>query len=268
MTLILFLVFIITFFLPDLRPVYSEEGEEWQLQDVNTEIPVSTMGLKSRSESFPYQYHDFDFCQSAETASSIGSYQDGLFGPRSPYLINFLENKDCTLLCKKSYSRTIKQKLEDLKNAIASDYEHRWFVDERPVKWCFMVIGHGLHCRNSFPVGCYVTPTKNTCRQILKSPKKYAYYLFNHVDLQFIYRSEDTEKGDAGANQGQIVLVKATPASIDHRLHPHRSSLSCDGYTTPLVLPSITYNGNFTISYTYSVSFYKNNTMKRPSRWD
>lgn len=82
------------------------------------------------------------------------------------------------------------------------------------------------------------------------------------------FHSGATEEwGDGfGANGGRIISVKVSPQSINHR-NPEQPNCS---NLEPLEIPSSTLpNGQkLNITYTYSVKFVQNNTIKWSSRWD
>lgn len=67
-----------------------------------------------------------------------------------------------------------------------------------------------------------------------------------------------------GANGGRIISVKVEPASINHV----NGKLDCGANADPLAIPAKTDDHDINITYTYSVKFVQDNTVKWSSRWD
>lgn len=76
----------------------------------------------------------FDFCTSDEHDSPVENLGQVLFGERirpSPYEISFREDKTCSKLCTKKYSKDSteqQEKLATLMRGIALNYQHHWCV--------------------------------------------------------------------------------------------------------------------------------------------
>lgn len=92
------------------------------------------------------------------------------------------------------------------------------------------------------------------------------YYPFNHVSLTITYHSGASEEWGVGfgANGGRIISVKVVPASINHK-NPEK--LDCNS-NEPLAIPTKSENMNINITYSYSVKFVQNDSIKWSSRWD
>lgn len=87
------------------------------------------------------------------------------------------------------------------------------------------------------------------------------------MNLTITYHSGAAEEWGVafGANGGRIISVKVEPASINHR-DPNK--LDCSRQAEPLAIPTETLNGPLNITYTYSVRFVQDNSVKWSSRWD
>lgn len=152
-----------------------------------------------------------------------------------------------------------------------------------PVTWCYVGEDHKTYCNTGFPMGCYVGITP---REVCFSNPSYrqpdSYYLYNHVDLVVTYHSGANEEwgsvfhGKAGRIICKIVAflilfllfrflaVKVTPSSY---AHPGRV---CRTSGEPLVFKS-NFPGKsevLNVTYTFSIKFVENNTVKWSSRWD
>lgn len=236
--------------------------------------------MNTEESVIPYEYHHFDFClakdESNSPAENLGQV---VFGERirpSPYKIKFLENQTCSTVCTKFYKggdSDSDRKLMVLKKGMSLNYQHHWIVDNMPVTWCYPLQNDRQYCSTGFPMGCLVRNSRNneyedSCPYYNNYNKPGTYYPFNHVDLTITYHSGETEEwGNAfKQNGGRIVSVKVIPRSIHHtdKDHPDCSN------PQPLELPAAPFpeGKQFEITYTYSVTFVQNNTIKWSSRWD
>uniref|UniRef100_A0A336LZU5 Transmembrane 9 superfamily member n=1 Tax=Culicoides sonorensis TaxID=179676 RepID=A0A336LZU5_CULSO len=121
------------------------------------------------------------------------------------------------------------------------------------------------YCSTGFPIGCLLRKDGN-CPINIDNSKEGNYYLFNHVDLLITFHSGDSEEWGAnfGNKGGRIISVKVTPRSINHK-----KTLNCLA-KEPLNIPaaSIPIDQTLEITYSYSVQFKKDNSIKWSSRWD
>lgn len=112
------------------------------------------------------------------------------------------------------------------------------------------------------------------------NPAKYhkpdTYYPFNHVEFTITYHDSKAEEtsdasggGGAGQNspiRGRIISVKVEPMSIDQQIVD--GQLTCD-ISKPKEIPRELATGTqFNITYTYSITFKMNDSIKWSSRWD
>ncbi|XP_053607218.1 transmembrane 9 superfamily member 2 [Plodia interpunctella] len=265
------------FYLPGLAPVNYCKATEENAKSCKNEIPLFVNRLNTEESVIPFEYHHFDFCLADEAQSPVENLGQVVFGERirpSPYKINFLKDVRCASPCSKIYKpndpESVK-KLNLLKMGAALYYQHHWILDNMPVTWCYVVNEGGkTFCSTGFPMGCKVSGDSDTsCGPIvsqkgdLKKGEDY-FYLFNHVDLEITYHSGDKEDwGVDFTNGGRIISAKIKPASIDHQ---KAEKVDCN-FQTPLVLPK-TLTEMLNITYTYSVTFHMNNSIKWSSRWD
>ena len=244
------------------------------------EVILYVNRLNTEESVIPYEYHHFDFCLAADESNSpVENLGQVVFGERirpSPYAIKFMENKTCAVACTKSYmggQSDSDRKMMILKKGMSLNYQHHWIVDNMPVTWCYPLSNDRQYCSTGFPMGCLVRYSKNSefedsclINQLYNKPG--TYYPFNHVDLVITYHSGAAEEwGNAfKQNSGRIVSVKVTPMSIKHE---NKDKPDCSN-PQPLEMPAapVMDGKAVEITYTYSVYFVQNNTIKWSSRWD
>ncbi|XP_030578811.1 transmembrane 9 superfamily member 2-like [Archocentrus centrarchus] len=84
-----------------------------------------------------------------------------------------------------------------------------------------------------------------------------SFYIFNHVDITIYYHIVEHEQLGA-----RLVAAKIEPKSYEH---PNDQSPDCSG--GPKFLKN-KHTGMFKITYTYSVNFVEDKTIRWASRWD
>ncbi|XP_037960116.1 transmembrane 9 superfamily member 2 [Teleopsis dalmanni] len=262
------------FYLPGLAPVnYCKKSEVSSICVSNVTLFVNR--LNTEESNLPYEYHHYDFCVGNEQNSPVENLGQVVFGERirpGPYKIEFLEDVDCEVVCKRNYTGgdpDSDRRMMVLKTGISLNYQHHWIVDNMPVTWCYSLENEKQYCNTGFPMGCLVPPdSADGCAINSNYNKRGYYYLFNHVDLQINYHSGFSEEKSLGldANGGRIISVKVQPRSINHA-DPNKPV--CKN-AEPLAIKSssLVKGERLTIVYTYSVKFVKNNTVKWSSRWD
>ncbi|XP_034936872.1 transmembrane 9 superfamily member 2 [Chelonus insularis] len=265
-----------TFYLPGLAPVnYCKAGDN--VETCKSDIELYVNRLNTQESVIPYEYQHFDFCTTtADKPSPVENLGQVVFGERirpSPYKLKFMQNMQCEKVCTKTYvagNKEDEEKLEILKNGMALNYQHHWIVDNMPVTWCYHFNDDTdrQYCSTGFPMGCY-SKESQTSQDICNSNygKPNTYYLFNHVDLTITYHSGEAEEwgNNFKENGGRIISIKVVPRSIKHP----QDAPDC-GLKTPLDIPTgkLTHDQKIAITYTYSVAYIKNNTIKWSSRWD
>ncbi|XP_078544745.1 transmembrane 9 superfamily member 2-like [Lissotriton helveticus] len=254
------------FYLPGLAPVNfcnPEKGSSCQSQ-----IQLFVNRLDSVESVIPYEYDAFDFCIDKDEKRPSENLGQVLFGERiesSPYKFTFKKNEICATVCSKSYDLSKdgdRSKLTFLKKGIMQLYQHHWIVDNMPVTWCFPGEENHQFCIPGFPIGCAAGPDSQEnvygCPKNLKSNKENTLYLFNHVDLTITYHDGDGENWEGA----RLVAAKLVPKSVKH---PSKEPLTCVGPPMEIIDGK---TGKFDVTYTYSIKFEKDNSIKWVSRWD
>ncbi|XP_056137240.1 transmembrane 9 superfamily member 2 isoform X2 [Lampris incognitus] len=267
-----YLLFIIlclssAFYLPGLAPVsFCEESKGGDA--CQTSIQLFVNRLDSVESVLPYEYDVFDFCKDAEEKRPSENLGQVLFGERietSPYKFNFNQEVKCKPVCTKSYKKGNQEdaaKLDFLKRGMLLNYQHHWIIDNMPVTWCYDVEDSQKYCNPGFPIGCLVTSdgrAKDTCVINSEFNKKNTFYVFNHVDIKITYHSGATE----GWKGARLVAATLEPKSIKH---VDEKNPTCEG-VSPMEIPG-EFENEVTVTYTYSVTFEQNNSIKWASRWD
>ncbi|KAF7997992.1 hypothetical protein HCN44_009390 [Aphidius gifuensis] len=266
-----------SFYLPGLAPVnFCRVGDD--TKTCKSEIKLFVNRLNSDESVIPFEYYHFDFCMSEDKESPVENLGQVVFGERirpSPYKLEFLKEDYCRKTCTKTYvggDEQSEMKLNRLKEGMEKNYQHHWIVDNMPVTWCYRS-DERQYRTTRFPMGCF---SKNngqlpysTCGVNSAYNKDNTYYLVNHVDITITYHSGEKEEwGSSFGNKGgRIIAVEAVPRSINHRSPDHPD---CSIKAPPLEIPAdkLKPNEKLDITYTYSIHFKMNNTIKWSSRWD
>lgn len=261
------------FYLPGLAPkTYCKKSVETKTCPSQVDIFVNR--LDSIESVLPFEYDHFDFCKAdVDERSPSENLGQLMFGERirpSPYKLDFLNPVKCVKVCTKEYkigeSKDIK-KLRLLKKAMNLNYQQHWIVDNLPITWCYITDTNREFCSRGFPIGCFVNKfgvKKDACSLFKNFNRPSSYYVFNHLDIQITYRSGKNEEWGASFMEegGRIISAKVNVRSIS------ADSKDCQSQE-PLRL-----SGNpkeakeYTIPYTYSVSYKQRHDIKWASRWD
>ena len=117
--------------------------------------------------------------------------------------------------------------------------------------------------RSGFPMGCYVTPQgvpKDACIISEKYRQASTFYLFNHVDITIYYHS-----GQVGQFEGnRLVQARVIPHSYEHK----NGKVDCSPKDTQPKAIQNKIKDPVEITYSYSIKFEENNSVKWASRWD
>ncbi|XP_060516751.1 transmembrane 9 superfamily member 2 [Cylas formicarius] len=270
--LLLNFVSVYSFYLPGLAPVNFCRKED-EIEGCKAEVKLYVNRLNTEASAIPYEYSYFDFCLPPDDSPSpVENLGQVVFGERirpSPYLIEFMKNVSCVEVCKKKYKGNNKEdieKLKTLRKGIGLNYKHHWIVDNMPVTSCYLNREGKIVCIPGFQMGCYSKNGRTTCTPEIEGPD--SYFIYNHVDLIITYHSGAEEEWGSrfGSNGGRIISIKVIPRTIDHK----DSSDKCSRNSNPLRLPNdaLGKDQELEITYTYSVMFVQNNSVKWSSRWD
>jgi len=273
-----------SFYLPGLAPVTYCKNQETEGGICTTDVKLFVNRLNSEESVIPYEYHHFDFCQADESNAPSENLGQVVFGERirpSPYKISFLDDdKGCQVLCTKSYrsSNTDDQKkLSLLRKGMFMNYQHHWIVDNMPVTWCYPVENGQHYCSTGFPMGCFVDKKgnpKDACVISRDYSTANSYYVFNHVDIEIAYHDGFQEDWGRFLNTeqvgGRIVSVKLTPRSIEHNKEDAKNGKCKSEPVGGMKAMSIPGEGSVDseITYSYQVTFKKQNEIRWSSRWD
>lgn len=251
-----------SFYLPGLAPVNFCEVNQGKAK-CPSNVTLFVNKLDSDQSVIPYEYHSFDFCLGSEAESPVENLGQVLFGERirpSPYKIAFKEQKQCALLCDKTYDTGKSEdgdRIKLLKRGMKLNYQHHWIIDNMPVTFCFINQQNMNVCTTGFPMGCYVTPDgkpKDACVLDARYRNQDSYYLFNHVDIKIEYRDMSTDPNFLDEKVGgRIIRIKIQPRSIKHE---NSDKLDCNINAAPQAIgPN---DKKFKIFYTYSIVWEKN----------
>ncbi|EDO38363.1 predicted protein [Nematostella vectensis] len=256
------------FYLPGLAPVsYCESSKE---QDgCKAQINLYVNRLDSVDSVIPYEYSSFDFCLAKDSKSSPSeNLGQVVFGERirpSAYNLSFKKEVKCETLCTKTYDTSKNEdnkKLDFLRSGIALNYQNHWIVDNMPVTWCYDVTDEERkYCSTGFPIGCFVTAdgqARDACVTSTKFSTADTHYVFNHVDITITYHSGKGEEW-IGA---RLLSAKLVPRSLKHE-----KASDCGANQDVLGIPA-KLSSTLKITYTYSVTYVENNSLKWASRWD
>lgn len=264
------------FYLPGLAPVNYCKSQEAS-EPCKSDVKLYVNRLNTEESVIPYEYHHFDFCPTDEANSPVENLGQVVFGERirpGPYKIDFLQDVQCKKACTRTYKGgdpESDKRLMVLKKGMSLNYQHHWIVDNMPVTWCYPLENDRQFCSTGFPMGCLVRhhpDGEESCPINPNYNKPGVYYLFNHVDLIITYHSGEMEEWGVGfkENGGRIISVKVVPSSIKH---PNPDALDCTSREPLEILSNAIPTGETQkITYTYSVKFIQNNTIKWSSRWD
>uniref|UniRef100_A0A8C9J431 Transmembrane 9 superfamily member n=1 Tax=Panthera tigris altaica TaxID=74533 RepID=A0A8C9J431_PANTA len=254
------------FYLPGLAPVNFCEASR-ETATCKSTVALFVNRLDSVESVLPYEYNTFDFCKDSEKRNPSENLGQVLFGERissSPYKFPFNRTGTCIKVCVKSYDTANddqEKKLAFLRKGIRLNYQHHWIIDNMPVIWCHNTGDGTKYCTPGFPIGCFIAKSGESKHACLIHPefnKSHIYFLFNHVDITIAYHE------DSGRNGGFARLVSARLEPQSHK-HSGEGRLACNG--PPMEIPE-EHTEKFNVTYTYSVQFEENKSIKWASRWD
>ncbi|KAJ6926288.1 hypothetical protein NC651_010650 [Populus alba x Populus x berolinensis] len=130
-----------------------------------------------------YRYFDLPFCSSGPTKDKKEALGELLNGDRlvtAPYKLDFLNDKDSEIACKK---RLTKEQVAQFREAVSKDYYFQMYYDDLPV-WGF--------------IGKVEKEGKN-------DPSEYKYYLFKHLHFTIFYNKDRVIEIAALSDQKNVV---------------------------------------------------------------
>ncbi|CAI9758124.1 unnamed protein product [Fraxinus pennsylvanica] len=112
-----------------------------------------------------YRYFDLPFCSPAhmkEKKEALGEVLNGDRLVSAPYKLDFLQDKDSQIVCKKTLS---KKEVVQFRKAIIKDYYLQMYYDDLPI-WGFL---------------------RKVEKEGKSDPNEYKYYLFKHLHFEIFY---------------------------------------------------------------------------------
>ncbi|CDY52038.1 BnaA08g31510D [Brassica napus] len=115
-----------------------------------------------------YRYFDLPFCVPEgvkEKKEALGEVLNGDRLVSAPYKLNFREEKDSEVYCKKKLS---KEEVRKFRQAVEKDYYFQMYYDDLPI-WGF--IG-------------------KVDKEIKSDPSEYKYFLYKHIEFEILYNND------------------------------------------------------------------------------
>jgi len=247
------------FYVPGVRPLELKKGDP---------VDLKVNALTSVHTQIPRDYYRLPFCEPINgpkmASENLGEFLTGNKIQSSPFGINMLIEKYCTILCQKTLDR---MSFKNLSRHIAADYHNNWIIDNLPSA-AMMHNKEGdklLRYAGGFPLG-FFDPTDKVA------------IIYNHVNIVIDYHQYDP-----AVKEYRVVGFAVEPMSVNHK---YEGGLQWDGIDTKGFTTSLqTCPGgsmhfdrmsirepqkvapNETILYTYDV-IWQESTTAWSSRWD
>jgi len=261
-----------SFYLPGLAPVsYCREESQDPENQCKSDFEIFVNRLTSSDSAIPFEYNSFDFCKDETESSPTENLGQVMFGERirpSPYKLKFGEDRQCKQVCTKKYTEDDDQ-MKFLKHGMMFSYEHHWIVDNMPLAWCYNIKKDGdsdsddtsnKYCQAGFPMGCYVQKNgkqKDACVMSPNYKDADTFYLFNHMEITIYYH-----EGGQNYVGNRLVQARVVPRS-----HDWSKGDECAESKNPMAIPA-KLNAPLEVTYSYSITYVKDNNVKWASRWD
>ncbi|TYZ60947.1 hypothetical protein PybrP1_008688 [[Pythium] brassicae (nom. inval.)] len=244
------------FSLPGVQMTTYKKGEH---------LPLFVNSLTSAETLLPLDYYKLPFCQPEKIeykSENLGEYLTANRIQNSPYEIKFLEDQECTLLCKQTYKE---EELKKLDAGVKNAYRVNWWVyaprelrilDNLPVTSGSADGPLGV----GFPLGSF-NPEVEVVPQ-----------LHNHVKIRIGF-NDVFEAESSGGDEGRIVDFTVVPYSFEYAessVQKDKNRLktcehSGDSRLRPLYLKA---GGELPVYWTYSVEWIRDNDKEWRTRWD
>ncbi|GAV58450.1 EMP70 domain-containing protein [Cephalotus follicularis] len=115
-----------------------------------------------------YRYFDLPFCSSApvkEKKEALGEVLNGDRLVSAPYKLDFLNDRDSEIACKKTLE---KEEVAKFRDAVSKDYYFQMYYDDLPI-WGFL---------------------GKVNKEGKADPSEYKYYLFKHLQFNILYNKD------------------------------------------------------------------------------
>lgn len=242
------------YYVPGVAPIAYSKGDP---------VPVLANGLHSLSGVAPYRYYVAPFCRPPIIETNKESLGQILMGDRfetSPYTLKMQEDQKCETLKCENDPQVSSQQLQILEKLIEADYRGYLVIDNLPVfnNGSLVYFGKCVDLPKAqqyeFLRG-YALGVRSKCTG--KST-----LINNHLDFKIQYHISDD-----GEDQFMVVGFTARPMSIDWSGKGCTDDIDIvNGAPEPLTIEKAKARGK--ISWTYSVTWVEEPSIKWASRWD
>lgn len=242
------------YYVPGIAPVAYGKGDP---------VPVLANGLHSLSGVAPYRYYVAPFCRPPIIETNKESLGQILMGDRfetSPYTFKMQENQKCEVLKCENDQEISNNQLQILEKLIEADYRGYLVIDNLPTfnNGSLVYFGKCL----DLPKAQQYEFLRGYALGVRKKCTGKDTLVNNHLDFQIQYHVSDE-----GEDQFMVVGFTARPMSIDW------NGKACNGQVdikngVPEPLSIETAKARKKISWTYSVTWVEEPTIKWASRWD
>ena len=188
-------------------------------------------------------------------SENLGEYLTANRIENSPYEIKFLEDKECTVVCKQEYGEEAIATWED---KIKGSYRINWILDNLPAT--SMSLEGGLVV--GFPLGSF------------NSEVEVVPQLHNHVKIIIGYNNNPVNGAAFSVEKGRIVDLQVVPYSFEYAPsnfdEKNNRMTACEhssGPQRPLYVRKDK-NGKMPVIWTYSVEWVLDNEHDWRTRWD
>ena len=246
----------------------------------NEKLIMTANALDSISTQLSFDYYSLPFCQPNEGIirgnENLGQKLSGNTIDNTPYQINMLQNKQCEVLCTKTYSR---DHISEFVAKIKQNYYVNFMLDNLPAAKKLILFNSNEEAKrveDELSNFRFNTTTKKIIQdeqeyiyekgyplgQIIKTfdPKNDNIAINNHLDIWILH------------NQiGNIVGFEVEEFSINHKVTESQKngSISCDLNHGEMIIDGKGFSkvNSMDITWTYSINFRQSN-KQWISRWD
>ncbi|GAV58446.1 EMP70 domain-containing protein [Cephalotus follicularis] len=154
-------------FLCSLTPVRSDASNH--RYKVGDDVPLYANKVGPfHNPSETYRYFDLPFCSSApvkEKKEALGEVLNGDRLVSAPYKLDFLNDRDSEISCKRKLT---KEEVAKFRDAVSKDYYFQMYYDDLPI-WGFL---------------------GKVDKEGKADPSEYKYYLFKHLQFNIFYNKD------------------------------------------------------------------------------
>ncbi|KAL2531164.1 Transmembrane 9 superfamily member 2 [Abeliophyllum distichum] len=155
---------------------------------IDTKLEILCPFTPIRSDLFhnpseTYRYLDLPFCTPAhlkEKKEALGEVLNGDRLVSAPYKLDFLQDKDSEIVCKKKLT---KEEAAQFRKAVAKDYYFQMYYDDLPI-WGFL---------------------GKVEREGKSDPSEYRYYIFKHLHFEIFYNKDRVIEINARTDPSALV---------------------------------------------------------------